>query len=76
MDRDDVTGRLAEITCPAVVLHGTADAAIPMERAEELRAGLGGPARLVRIQDGSHAPNLTQPDQVNRALLAFLRSLA
>jgi 3-oxoadipate enol-lactonase len=76
MDRDDVTGRLAEITCPAVVLHGTRDDAIPIERGEELRAGLAGPAELVRIEGGSHAPNLTEPDQVNRALLAFLRSLA
>jgi 3-oxoadipate enol-lactonase len=76
MDRDDVTGRLAEITCPAVVLHGTADEAIPMERGEDLRAGLAGPAELVRIDGGSHAPNLTEPDQVNRALLTFLRSLA
>jgi 3-oxoadipate enol-lactonase len=76
MDRDDVTGRLAEISCPAVVLHGTQDAAIPMERAEELRAGLAGPAELIRIEGGSHAPNLTEPDQVNTALLTFLRALA
>jgi 3-oxoadipate enol-lactonase len=76
MDRDDVTGRLAEITCPAVVLHGTADEAIEIQRAEELLAGLGGPAELVVIDGGSHAPNLTEPDQVNRALLAFLRALA
>jgi hypothetical protein len=29
MDRDDITGRLAEITCPTLIVHGTADAAIP-----------------------------------------------
>jgi 3-oxoadipate enol-lactonase len=75
MDRDDITGRLAEISCPALILHGTADAAIPMAKAEVLRDRLGGPAELVAIEGGSHASNLSHPDQVNAALLAFLRSL-
>jgi 3-oxoadipate enol-lactonase len=75
MDRDDITGRLAEIGCPALILHGTADAAIPMERAQELAAGLAGPAELVRVDGGSHAANLSHPEQVNPAMLAFLRSL-
>ncbi len=42
MDRDDITDRIGEIGCPALIIHGTADAAIPMARAEELRDGLGG----------------------------------
>ena len=76
MDRDDITGRLSEIGCPALILHGTADAAIPMAKAEALRDGLAGPARLVAVDGGSHAANLSHPDQVNTALLDFLRSLA
>src|SRR3954469_15711509 len=32
--REDTPARLAEITAPAIVFHGEADAAIPMERAE------------------------------------------
>jgi 3-oxoadipate enol-lactonase len=75
MDRDDVTGRLGEITCPALVLHGTADAAIAMERAEAVQAGLGGAATLVQVDGGTHAANLSNPDQVNVAMLEFLRSL-
>jgi 3-oxoadipate enol-lactonase len=75
MDRDDVTDRLGEITCPTLILHGTADAAIAMERAEAVHAGLGGPATLVQVEGGSHAANLSHPDQVNVALLEFLRSL-
>jgi 3-oxoadipate enol-lactonase len=75
MDRDDITGRLAEIGCPALILHGTADAAIPMAKAETLRDGLAGPARLVAVDGGSHAANLSHPDQVNAALLEFLRAL-
>jgi pimeloyl-ACP methyl ester carboxylesterase len=75
MDRDDITGRLGEISCPALILHGTADAAIPMERAEVVRSGLAGPVTLVTVEGGSHAANLSHPDQVNDAVLKFLRSL-
>ena len=46
-----------------------------MAKAEELRDGLGGPAELVAVEGGSHASNLSHPDQVNAALLGFLRSL-
>jgi 3-oxoadipate enol-lactonase len=75
MDRDDITARLAEITCPALIVHGTADAAIPVAKAAAVQAGLAGPAELVLIDGGSHAANLSHPDQVNVALLEFLRSL-
>jgi 3-oxoadipate enol-lactonase len=75
MERDDITGRLGEICCPALILHGTADAAIAMERAEAVQAGLGGPATLVQVEGGTHAANLSNPDQVNVAMLEFLRSL-
>jgi 3-oxoadipate enol-lactonase len=75
VDRDDITGRLGEISCPAVVVHGTSDAAIAMERAEALRDGLGGSARLVRVEGGSHAANLSHPAEVNAAVLEFLRGL-
>jgi pimeloyl-ACP methyl ester carboxylesterase len=74
-DRDDITDRVGEITCPAIVFHGTADASIPIERAEELCEALQGCIGLVRVEGGSHAANLTHPDQVNGPLLAFLRSL-
>jgi 3-oxoadipate enol-lactonase len=75
IDRDDLTGRLGEISCPALILHGTDDAAIPMARAEVLRAGLAGPATLVQIEGGTHTANMTNPDQVNAAMLEFLRTL-
>jgi 3-oxoadipate enol-lactonase len=75
MDRDDITGRIGEISAPALIVHGTADAAIPMAKAEELRDGLAGPAELVAVEGGSHAANLSHPDEVNAALLDFLRAL-
>jgi 3-oxoadipate enol-lactonase len=75
MDRDDLTPRLAEITCPALVVHGTADAAIPVALAEVLRDGLGGTAELVTADGAGHASNFTHPGLVNPPLLRFLRSL-
>ena len=75
MDRDDITGRLGEISCPTLIVHGTADAAIPMERAEAVRDGLAGPVTLEVIEGGTHAANLSHPAEVNAAMLAFLRTL-
>src|SRR6202161_1153009 len=75
MDRDDITGRLAEITCPALIVHGTADAAIPLARAEAVRDGLGGAVTFVAVEGASHASNVTHPDEVNQAILGFLSGL-
>jgi 3-oxoadipate enol-lactonase len=75
LSRDDITSRLGEIACPAIVFHGTADQSIDMERAETLCRELRGRCELVQIEGGSHAANLTHPDQVNGPLLEFLRSL-
>jgi 3-oxoadipate enol-lactonase len=75
MERDDITGRLGEIGCPTLIVHGTADAAIPMGKAEVVRQGLAGPVTLAPIEGGSHASNLSHPDQVNAAIADFLLSL-
>lgn len=72
---DDVSPRLDEITCPAVVFHGTEDTAIPMESAEHLAAGLPGCDGVIVIHGAAHASNMTHPEQVNPPLLAFLRGL-
>jgi pimeloyl-ACP methyl ester carboxylesterase len=73
--RDDVTGRLGEIACPAIVFHGTADKSIEIELAEQLAAGLSGSAGVIQIEGAPHASNLTHPEQVNGPLREFLRAL-
>ncbi len=72
--RDDITDRLGEITCPALVVHGTEDASISMDKAEALAAGLVGCGGVVKVP-GSHAANLTHPEAVNAAILDFLAGL-
>ena len=54
-DRDDITDRVGEITCPAIVFHGTEDQSIEMELAENLNEGLPGSVGLVRIEGAAHA---------------------
>jgi 3-oxoadipate enol-lactonase len=73
--RDDITDRLPEIAAPALVIHGTDDLAIEMERAEQVAAGLPGAGPVVRIPGGGHASNLTHPEPVNEAIGRFLDSL-
>ncbi len=75
LTRDDITDRLGQIDAPALVVHGTADVAIGMERAQALADGLSGCRGVVPIPDGTHAANLTHPGAVNDALIAFLDSL-
>lgn len=75
MERDEITARLGEITCPALIIHGTADAAIPMAKAEALRDGLGGKTTVTVIEGGTHAANVSHPAEVNAAMLNFLRTL-
>jgi len=72
--RDDVTDRLGEITCPAVVIHGTEDTSITMDRAEVLADGLPGAGPVVKV-GGAHAANLTNPGPVNAAIVEFLESI-
>ena len=75
MDRDDITSRLGEISCPSLVVHGTDDVAIPMSKSEILRDRLAEPSTLVEVQGAPHAANLTHPEPVNAAIKSFLADL-
>ncbi|WP_329047238.1 alpha/beta hydrolase [Amycolatopsis sp. NBC_01488] len=63
VDRDSVLARAGEIACPALVLHGSADLAYPVERAAE---------PLVVVDGGAHFLGYTHPDEVNPAPAKFL----
>jgi len=75
LDRDDISDRLGELACPAIVFHGTADQSIDISAAHALCRGLSGCAGVVAIEGAPHASNLTHPAEVNGPLLDFLRSL-
>ena len=46
-----------------------------MEQAEQVRDGLGGQVSFHVVTDGTHAANVSHPDEVNAAILNFLRTL-
>jgi pimeloyl-ACP methyl ester carboxylesterase len=70
---DSIVERLAEITAPTLVLHGSADVVFPIELAEQLRDNLGSCVGLTVVDGGTHAANVTRPDAVTGELREFLR---
>ena len=72
--RDDLTERLSEVSQPTLIIHGDADIAIPMERAQVMADKIPD-AELVVIPGAGHAANLSHPDPVNQALDNFLERL-
>jgi 3-oxoadipate enol-lactonase len=75
LNRDDVTDRVGEVTCPTLVVHGTADQAIPIATARELCDALPDCRGIVEVPGAAHAANLTHPDVVNPPLREFLLSV-
>jgi pimeloyl-ACP methyl ester carboxylesterase len=74
--REDIHDRLGEIKAPALVIHGTADAAIDIELAQRLSSELANCQPLVTIEGAGHACNLSHPNLVNLAMQRYLVELA
>lgn len=76
LGREDLTDRLGEITCPALVVHGSEDAAIEPSVAEVTATNLPRATGPVWIEGAAHAANMTHPEPVNAAIVSFLAGLA
>ena len=72
--RDDISGRLGEIGVPTLVIHGSEDVAIPVDRAERIAHGIPG-ARLEVIHAG-HQSNVDRPEETSRLIRDFLVALS
>jgi non-heme chloroperoxidase len=72
----DFRADLPKIDIPTLVVHGTADRVLPFEstakrlRDEQLIADL----TVVEVENGPHNIGWTFPDEVNKALLDFLKT--
>ena len=64
--------RLAEVSCPTLVIVGDEDIDDMRAVAAHVAASIDG-ARLVNVADASHLPSLEQPDEITALLLTFLR---
>lgn len=75
LDRPPVTGELARIRCPTLVLVGEEDIATPPAYSERMAERIPD-ARLVQLPRVGHMSNLEAPRQVNATLDAFLSTVA
>jgi len=73
-DRDGLHGRLVNIKCPVLWLHGDADVVYSVKNAQEEIAMIenSSDAKLVVVQGGHHYLSWTNPKEVNAALLEFV----
>ncbi|MCX2730650.1 alpha/beta hydrolase [Saccharopolyspora sp. NFXS83] len=73
-DRDGLHGRLDDVRCPVLWLHGTADPVYSVPNAEEeIRMFAGAPeARLEAVPGGRHFLSASDPGTVNPATIDFM----
>ena len=74
-DRPDRTAELSSIKVPTLILVGESDAITPPNVAEAMKQKIAG-AQLVVVPGAGHMSPMEQPEQVNRAMKAFLEKLA
>ena len=67
--RDD----LPKIDVPVLVVHGTEDRILPFPNTAQRLPGLIKDLRLVPVEGGPHNIGWTHPEEVNPALMGFLR---
>lgn len=66
-ERVDSTPLLASLNVPVVLVHGDADALIPIDRAREVKAALPN-AHLVELSGAGHMPMMESPQKTAEAL--------
>ena len=69
----DFRADLPAIDVPVLVLHGDADQVLPLDKTSKRLPGLLTDVQLTVIEGGPHAIPWTHADQVNTALLDFIR---
>jgi 3-oxoadipate enol-lactonase len=75
LTRDEFFPRLAEIQCPSLVIHGEKDAPFAVSVAKEMSQAMPNCKGCEIIPGAPHAPTLTHPKLVNRALESFLSAV-
>ncbi|GAA4994736.1 alpha/beta hydrolase [Yinghuangia aomiensis] len=69
----DHRGDIAELTVPTLLIHGQADAQIPIEITSRQLVQLAPDAELKEYWDAGHGLYLTHKDEVNADLHAFIK---
>ena len=71
---EDFRKDLSRIDVPTLVIHGDADRIVPLSASGEKTAKLVKGAKLVVIRGGPHCITWTHADEVNSALVNFLKN--
>ena len=61
INRDDITNALVDMSCPSLVIHGTADEGGTIEKGPKLAIGLRSQYPVAEISQGPHAVNVKHP---------------
>jgi pimeloyl-ACP methyl ester carboxylesterase/predicted glycosyltransferase len=69
-DHDKTIEMLRSIECPVLVIHGAADAIVPVNRGELAAEATGGD--LLVLEGAGHCPQGRDPVRVNRAMIEFI----
>jgi len=69
----DFRGDLKEVTVPTLVIHGEADAIVPIEGSGLRTHRAVHHSQLVTVSGAPHGLNVSHPQAFNEALLSFLR---
>ena len=73
LDWDRAPGSLADVACPALVIHGTADRTLRLPAVRAVAAAL--PRGTLKLLDGlGHRPDIRRPDLVNPILAEFVQA--
>jgi pimeloyl-ACP methyl ester carboxylesterase len=68
------TDRLGRIRVPTLVIHGTADKAVPYEAGVRLASLISG-AKLITLEGAGHGYTTDATEKANRAVLEFLATI-
>ena len=73
-ERDTLHGRLFDVRCPVMWLHGTDDVVYSVANAEqEIKMFVNAPeANLVTVENGAHFLSASHPQDVDNALIQFV----
>jgi pimeloyl-ACP methyl ester carboxylesterase len=67
---------LARVQCPALIIHGDTDEYGTTEHARRIHEKVGGPSRLVILEDCGHIPHREQAERVMAEIKAFLNTIS